>query len=71
MKKLIEFYNFRKNGINFAILVFICSIFTFYKSINSIKTFSRIAYFLSSISFMFSSLYSILYFIKEFNNKNI
>lgn len=68
MKKLIKFYNFRRNGINFAILVFMFSILTFYKSINSIKEFSKVSYFLSSILFMSSSIYSIFYFIREFKN---
>jgi glucan phosphoethanolaminetransferase (alkaline phosphatase superfamily) len=68
MKKLIKFYNFRRNGINFAILVFMFSILTFYKSINSIKEFSKVSYFLSSILFMASSIYSIFYFIREFKN---
>ncbi|MPQ34270.1 hypothetical protein E4V42_23075 [Clostridium estertheticum] len=70
MKKLIEFYNFRKNGLNFAIFIFISSMFTFYKSLNSIWMFSRVTYFLSSILFMASSIYFIFYFIKEFKNKN-
>ena len=70
MKKLLEFYNFKKNGINFSILVFIASILAFYKSINTILMFSRIAYFLSSIFFMASSIYCIFYFLKEFKNKS-
>jgi glucan phosphoethanolaminetransferase (alkaline phosphatase superfamily) len=68
MKKLIKFYIFRRNGIIFAILVFMFSILTFYKSINSIKEFSKVSYFLSSILFMASSIYSIFYFIREFKN---
>lgn len=70
MKKLIEFYNFRKNGIKFSIMAFIISILIFYKSITSVQMFSRIGYFLSSICFMVSSIYCIFYFIKEFRNKN-
>ena len=68
MKKLIKFYNFRKKGINFVGVIFLCSLLTFYESINSIKKISSELYLLASILFISSAIYSICYFLKEYKN---
>lgn len=66
MGQLKKFYDFNKNGLNFVILTFLFSIFTFHIANNSNLKVSKILYFSSGILFLGSSIYSFCYILNQY-----
>lgn len=68
MEKIIKFYNFKRKGINYVIVILLNSVLTFWLSMNSKNGISKGLDLLASILYIASAIYSMHHFIKEYKN---